>query len=103
MNSLLDFKGFKKVADDQEKATLQHPDGHQIHLVKSVISPKLRHQLNKLPLHQSSPIDAIPRLENEDDNSGTPYVPPVGQNAADAVAQGVARGSSGSCCYESFE
>lgn len=54
-NKMLDFKGFKKVADDSHKATLKHPEGHEIHISKGSLSPALKKQLEKLPLHQAEP------------------------------------------------
>lgn len=47
------YKGFKKTADDKEKATLSHENGHQITIVKKGLSKPLRKQLDELPLHQA--------------------------------------------------
>ena len=51
----MDFKDFKKTSDDGKVATLQHPSGHKIQIVKGQLSKDLKGQLNKLPLHQSDP------------------------------------------------
>ena len=52
---LLDFKGFKKVSEDQHTATMAHDDGHKIQIVKKALSPDNQKMLAKLPLHQSEP------------------------------------------------
>lgn len=42
---------FKKIKDDHKSTTLQHPEGHQIKIAKNVLSPKLKEQISKLPMH----------------------------------------------------
>ena len=42
---------FKKIHEDQNSATLQHPDGHQVKLAKNILSPHMAQQLAALPLH----------------------------------------------------
>jgi hypothetical protein len=44
-------KNFKKVSEDKDKATLRHPDGHEVTLAKSILSPQMRQQLDALPVH----------------------------------------------------
>lgn len=75
---LLDFKGFKKVAEDKHTATMAHPDGHNIKIVKSALTPGNKMVLSKLPLHQSDPVDEIP----ESTPSNTPDVEtaPIGNS-----------------------
>lgn len=45
-----DLSHFKKIKDDTHAAVLQHPEGHHIVVVKSVLSPKLKKQLDTLPM-----------------------------------------------------
>lgn len=48
----IDFKGFKKVHDDDDKAIMRHPKGHEIVIAKVGLSHKLRRHLSELPLHK---------------------------------------------------
>lgn len=57
---MFDFKSFKKIQEDNNKAVLQHPEGHTIHIAKAALSKPLQKQLAALPLHQADPQDAIP-------------------------------------------
>lgn len=47
----MDFKGMKKVAETQHRATFAHPDGHKIHIAKAALSPALQKQVSALPIH----------------------------------------------------
>jgi len=49
----MDFKNFKKIREDKISATLKHPDGHEINVAKSGISPRMRAQLSSLPLNMA--------------------------------------------------
>lgn len=49
--SNLNFKNFRKVSTDEKATTLIHPDGHQIKIAHSKLSPQLKEGLDKLPLH----------------------------------------------------
>jgi hypothetical protein len=62
---MFDFKSFKKVAEDQNRAILKHPDGHTIHIAKAAISKPLQKQLAKLPLHQAEPEEPVMPLKNQ--------------------------------------
>lgn len=64
--SLMNFKGFKKVSDDKDQAVMAHPDGHQVHLVKKLLSPALQKQLAALPLHQSEPTSEVIGADSPD-------------------------------------
>jgi hypothetical protein len=55
----LDFKNFKKVADDDSIATFEHSDGHKIQVVKKGLSGPLKKQLSELPLHQADPTGPV--------------------------------------------
>lgn len=46
------LNNFKKVHEDGQSARLIHPDGHEITLAKSILSPHMRQQLASLPLHR---------------------------------------------------
>lgn len=52
-----DLSKFKKVASDKHSTTLEHPDGHKLHIAHSSVAPKLREQLSALPLHESKHSD----------------------------------------------
>lgn len=47
----MDFRRFKKIKEDQDTATLQHPDGHQIRIAKKVLPTKMQGELQALPMH----------------------------------------------------
>lgn len=49
----MDLSGFKKVAETDQQATLEHPDGHQIHIAKSGLSKKLLEKLSDIPIYKS--------------------------------------------------
>jgi hypothetical protein len=54
------YKGFKKVAEDQQKAFLKHDNGHELHIAKSGLSKKHIKALEKLPLYQAEGTQEIP-------------------------------------------
>lgn len=47
----LDLSKFKKVACDKKTTTLRHDKGHEIRIAHGGLTPKLRSQLDKIPLH----------------------------------------------------
>jgi hypothetical protein len=47
------YKGFKKVADDNQGALLRHDNGHELRIAKSGLSKKHLSALEKLPLYQA--------------------------------------------------
>lgn len=49
----LDLSKFKKMASDKASTTLHHPDGHSIRIAHSGLLPKMREQLDKLPIHKA--------------------------------------------------
>ena len=50
----LDLKHFKKVKSDADKTTMQHPDGHSIHIDHKALSEQERKVLHALPFHKMS-------------------------------------------------
>jgi len=48
------YSGFKKVAEDNASATLEHENGHKINIAKNGLNRKQLKQLGSLPLHQAS-------------------------------------------------
>lgn len=50
----LDLSKFKKVKSDKNTSVFQHADGHQISVAHGRLSPKLKEQLDKLPMDKSS-------------------------------------------------
>lgn len=47
---MIDFKKFKKVSSDKHTTTLKHDDGHEFKVVHSALSPKLRKDIQKIPM-----------------------------------------------------
>lgn len=48
--SKLDLTKFRKSSSDKQSATLKHPDGHEIKIALSALSPKMRAELHALPM-----------------------------------------------------
>lgn len=104
------YKGFKKVAEDDLKATLRHENGHELNIAKSGLSKKQKVQLEKLPLHQAegtSNTDAFQKLQSEMENvklgaepsqepqmSGIPFQPTEAQLSAQQPSVGYKIGQS---------
>lgn len=53
------YKGFKKVAEDDSSATLEHENGHKLNIAKSGLSKKHKKALEVLPLYQADGTQAI--------------------------------------------
>lgn len=49
----LDFSKFKKLHEDTEHVTMQHPDGHQIKIAKKPLSGKMLKELQDIPVHKA--------------------------------------------------
>lgn len=49
----LDFSKFKKLEVNDKHTVMEHPDGHQITIAHSKIHPKLRKELDALPMHKA--------------------------------------------------
>lgn len=64
----LDLSKFKKIKDEKNEATLQHPKGHQLRIAKMALSEKLKKQLSSLPMHLAGGGEA----ESDDDDSLLP-------------------------------
>jgi hypothetical protein len=47
------FKGMKKVSEDNNIAVFRHPGGHEIKIAKGGLSSKMKSDLAKLPLYQA--------------------------------------------------
>lgn len=47
---MIDLSKFKKVSSDKHTTTMRHDDGHELKVVHSVLSPKLKKGLEKLPM-----------------------------------------------------
>lgn len=50
---MLNFSHFNKISEDDKKAVLRHPKGHVITIAKQALSPKMRSQLDRLPLNRA--------------------------------------------------
>lgn len=54
----LNYKNFKKVHEDANSATLQHPEGHTIKIAKGPLSDHIKKQLGALPFADGGEVDA---------------------------------------------
>ncbi len=53
MHQGLDLSRFSKVSSDQHTTTLRHSKGHEIKVVHSALTPKMRDDLARLPAHMA--------------------------------------------------
>ena len=49
----MNFRGFKKTAEDAKSATFTNQHGHSINIAKKSLSPELLSELGKLPVHKA--------------------------------------------------
>lgn len=89
------YRGFKKTAEDDAKATLEHENGHALTIAKSGLSKKQKAALAKLPLHQAKGTQIpqeqqpMPTMPDAGDQAKA-----VGVNIADAVANKILEGAT---------
>lgn len=60
MKGGLDLSKFKKVACDKGCSTLRHVDGHELRIAHKALSPQMRRDLDKLPIHAADGGDVQP-------------------------------------------
>ena len=77
----MNYSNYKKISQDQKITTMQHPDGHQIRIVHSALSPQLRERLGKIPVHRAS------GGEVDDFDVNAPAQPVSGSEARDVSRQ----------------
>lgn len=82
--SNLDFSKFKKIAQDNKRATLVHPDGHEITIAIHGLDTNMKKKLMDLPLHQSKPEGEVEALD--DDSPAEAEDAPAGQPQTAAPA-----------------
>lgn len=92
------YKGFKKVAEDEKSATLEHEQGHRITLAKGGLAKKQRQLLNKLPLHLAEGGAAT-----KEESSASDKLKGVGAQIAEAVAAKVVEGAEQSISPQQIE
>lgn len=56
----MNLSHFKKHSEDENSATLIHPDGHQIKIAKKALNHTMKAQLNKLPMYSKGSVDVEP-------------------------------------------
>lgn len=83
------YKGFKKVAEDETSAVLEHEQGHKITLAKGGLGRKQKKALSILPLHQAKGT----QIPEEEQDAGQ-ELQQVGAEIADAVAENIVEGAS---------
>lgn len=65
----MNYKGFHKISEDKHTVVMRHPEGHEIKVAKAALSPEMRKQLSKLPVHKSGGGDKETAMPPEDDIS----------------------------------
>lgn len=94
----LDLKKFKKIGSDKNTTKLRHNDGHMLVIAHSRLSPKLKKELDKLPVYAAEGVDtgnAVPM-----DSAPSQGAPDDSMNAnpaavAPSVGQGIAPQDNG--------
>lgn len=69
------YPGFNKIHEDDEKAIFKNHNGHSITVAKGSLSPKLLHDLNRLPLHAYEGEYVKDPTPGGDFNASTEYGP----------------------------
>lgn len=72
----MNFKDYKKVAEDQKSATLQHPKGHTIKVVKHVLSKGMQKELEALPKHYDEGGEVSSNDSEDNSNSANSQTSP---------------------------
>jgi hypothetical protein len=67
----MDLSQFKKVTENGKSAILKHPKGHHIQIWKSSLDPKMKKQLEDLPLHAAGGT-VVPDPNEEEKNYSAP-------------------------------
>lgn len=68
----IDFAKFKKISSDDKVTTLRHPAGHTVNIAHNVLHPKLKAELDKIPMHKQNAIKEFAEgskdgpIQNED-------------------------------------
>ncbi len=84
MHQGMDLSKFKRIATSKESSTLRHSKGHEIKIAHSAMSPKMREQIEKLPLYlaEGTPDGPIETPEAEPDEPA-----PAEESAPEAPAE----------------
>lgn len=88
------YKGFRKVAEDDKSATLQHEQGHKLNIAKNNLSKKQKAALKKLPLYQAEGTKEPEEAMEQPVLDAGEEAKQVGVNIADAVAEKILQGAS---------
>lgn len=62
----MNLKGFKKLSEDGKTTIMLHPQGHEIKVVHSALSPEMRSRLKDLPLHKKAMGGAVKPIGQSD-------------------------------------
>lgn len=81
----MDYKGFKKVHEDEEKAILKNKHGHSITISKKALSPKHREGISRLPLHAAG--GTTNPIPPKDDPQGMRRAAEIDRMEAEKTAQ----------------
>ena len=56
----LDLSKLKKVSSDKDSTTFSHADGHSVKVAHSGLSPKMRKEMEAIPIHAAEGTDTVP-------------------------------------------
>lgn len=73
----MNYSGFKKVQEDEDKAVLKNQHGHSITISKKALSKKHHEELKRLPLHAAGgtgPIESDDGADNQTPQSNAPVI-----------------------------
>lgn len=55
----LNLKKYKKIAQDKDKSTFQHPDGHSMTVMHRALTPSMRKEVTAIPLAEGGYVDLV--------------------------------------------
>jgi len=74
----LNLSKLKKVSSDKDATVFRHQDGHTVRIAHNALSPKMKAELDKLPIHAAEGVDTEPKkemaIEPSEDQSERPPV-----------------------------
>lgn len=73
----LNLAKFKKVASDRHATTLRHDDGHELRIAHASLTPKLKKELDRLPIHAAEGVQDVGGDDSAPADLGIPSPDPA--------------------------
>lgn len=74
--SNFDFSKFKKISTDKQSTVLKHKDGHTLKIAHGKLSPKLKSELDKLPIHSFAEGGGVSKMPTDEFSQSMTDQPP---------------------------